>query len=344
MARLLTLGFENLGEMTLLDFSAITSDYYRIRRTTTARTGNSVLSFLGNAPYAMYALGAHPTELYGGFAFRYNASPAANSPILQLSNSSDGTLSQYMSINISNPSSTVYITRSGTTLATSAGNPTPANGVWAYCEFWAKPLNTNGRFVVKIDGATVIDFTGDTTNSQEYVAGCAFKSVMNSITADMQFDDIVLNDTSTSYNNTYPGIVRLLPIRASAAGGHADFDRAGVDFGSNFRQARDGRPESWLEGIADEYDLYDTDPVDLPVGATISNIVVQALAKANAGSAYIRPILNSNGSASEPSASTTLGTDWLLSQYAVPLDPQDSAAWTDADLATLEIGAKVKSS
>lgn len=344
MARLLTLGFENPHEIDLLDMNGITTGGKNcVRRSLTAYTGKMMMSILGNSEYTTYLIGANPTELYFGFAVKYPAAPT-NYNVVRIGTGDAGSeFATYLGVKLNGVSSTISAHRGATALATSAGNCTPAADTWCYIEVWVKPLNSNGRFVIKVDGATVVDYTGDTTADNEYCTGVRFFSTINSTSSSTDFDDIVINDTSGSVNNTYPGVIHLLPIFPNAAGSSTDFDRKGIDLSANFVQARGNRAESWLEGVADENDLYVVEAPTLPAGATITNVIVEALAKSGAGTGYIRPMVSSNATESE-SASMALGTGWTVKQNAWAVDPQDSAAWTEGDLDTLEIGAKVKSS
>jgi hypothetical protein len=337
----LTCGFENPNELLL--FSSVGVNWY-VGTSSSARTGLGVLAAVGNLPTIDYMIPSAPTGLYVGFAFRYLVNPNANELIFEFgTGAAAAEFGSTLGLQISTVGGTYSIKRGSTVLLTTG--TAPALNTWAYCEMWAAPANTNGRFVVKIDGATIINYTGDTTDGQEAIRGIRFHSSVNSsnFPSVFEFDDIVVNDNTGATNNSYPGVIRLQPIRPSAAGSNTGLTRAGINKSVNFAQVRDSEPASWVEGAADVYDTYDTDLVDLPSGTSITNIIVETVGKSTSGGSYMRQMLNANGTSAE-STSGLIGTGFTIKQFAWPLNPADSATWDEPDLSTLEIGVKVKSS
>lgn len=303
------------------------------------RTGNGMY-ILDGATYLRNDFGASTsnTELYWGFgicvpvldttafftAFTDDAGVYSNS--LKLALTVDGRIN---------------LLRTSTSLVTSAAGVIAVN-TWHYIEVWFKPLDSNGRAVVKVDGATVIDYTGDTTAEESYINAWEIRGV-ETYTASRRwtlFDDIVCNDTAGSVNNSFPGIVRLLPIRGHTDGTYGDWTRAGVDFGYDAAQTRNGAwGNSMLQtSSADQKITVDAEIPDLPAGATITNVILSVDARVEAGAGVIAPMIRS-GSTDSISADQTLRSTWKAYQYAWSVNPADSAAWEEADLATLEIGA-----
>jgi hypothetical protein len=76
---------------------------------------------------------------------------------------------------------------------------------------------------------------------------------------------------------------------------------------------------------------------DLPAGATIKNIVLSERARVQSGAGVVAPMIISNGTSSI-SADQNLVSAWRYYQYAWALNPDDAAAWDEADLALLKIG------
>ncbi len=217
---------------------------------------------------------------------------------------------------------------------------------WNYVECYIKPVNSgSGAITIKVNGTTVYTNAAVQTITNAFSQFTAIKFVGQTYGAQygyVYFDDIVVNDVSGATNNTWPGQVRLMPMRIKGPGDHAALSRGGVDLGYNNSQVREiFSALAWVEGVnTDDYDLYGIDAPALPAGATISNVVLQLHARAQAGGKSIKPILKSDATASD-GAATTLGTSWQVVQQAWALDPQDSAAWTAADLATLQVGVKI---
>jgi hypothetical protein len=94
--------------------------------------------------------------------------------------------------------------RNGTLLAT-AGSSTPDNG-WVYLEIRVLIADSGGRVVVKQDGTTIIDFTGDTRNAGNASANQVIFGGRNAIGTGQNWDDFVLMDsTGSAPTNTFLG-------------------------------------------------------------------------------------------------------------------------------------------
>ncbi len=301
------------------------------------RTGNGMYLLTGDSILRQDFGTGTKTELFWGFAMRVRT--LATMPFLYGYTDDPSVYTNYLGLRLATTGA-VELLRSGTLVIASDAGVISA-GTWHYFEVWMKPLNTNGRAVVYVDGVKVIDYTGDTTNEEEFFNAWALSGVEETLDlVPTAFDDIVCNDSAGSVNNTYPGMVRLLPIRPVAAGTHADWARGGVDLGTDVGQVRNGTFEFTMlqTANADKLVTFDPDVPNLPAGATITNIVLSVRAKVEAGAGVIAPMLISNGTESI-SADQTLLSSWRYHQYAWSVNPYDSAAWEEADLALLEIGA-----
>lgn len=276
------------------------------------------------------------TELFFGFAFR-TTSLFAGRVFFYAWTDDPGVYGNHLGLRLL-ATGAVEVVRSGTQIAVSAAGVVSTN-TWHYFEVWFKPLSANGRAVVYVDGVKVIDFTGNTQAEDTYINAYQFQGLEYGYNNIVAFDDIVVNDASGSENNTFPGMVRLLPIRPQDAGNYAQWDRGGVDLGSDEAQARNGTWEySMLQtSVADELVTFVPEIPDLPAGATITNVVLTARAKVESGAGVIAPMVRANGT-DDISADQTLLSSWRYAQYAWAVNPDDSAAWEEADLATLEIG------
>ena len=278
--------------------------------------------------------GTFPTELYIGIAF-YNGNYASYD-FIRAYTDDPGVFGNYLSVR-GIAGGYVQVTRSNTQIAISAAGAIVVD-TWQYMEVWMKPLDVSGRFVVKIDGTTVIDFTGDTTAEEAWINAIVFGAMSNSINARTFVDDIVVNDENGATNNTYPGQVRLLPIRPASAGNYAQWDRSGVDLGTDAAQVRNGYDFSMMQTtVADEYQTFVPDIPDLPAGATISNIVVRTKGKVEAGAGVMAPMIRQNA-VDDIGSDFTLSTGWLWTEETWDLNPDTGVAWVEADLADLEIG------
>jgi len=279
----------------------------------------------------------NPTELYFGFAFRQKKL-MNNDYSFYIYTDSPGVYSNFLGMWI-DEFGTVQIRRTGTEIARSRVQVVRPDQ-WHYFEVYAKPRNTNGQVIVKVDGAIVIDFTGDTTNDLEVINGYQFQGLHHTDPYLSSYDDIVVNDTSGSVNNSWPGIVRLLPIRPKAAGNYAQWSRGGVDLGSDAAQLRNGSFNFAMlqtSGSGNKA-TFDAETPDIPTNAIIKNITMNVKARMTSGSGYISPMLRSNG-VDSIGAAQTLVSGWKFFQKTWDKNPEDESSWIEADIANLEIGA-----
>jgi hypothetical protein len=279
------------------------------------------------------------TELYFSFAFMWKGAGVSNHGFFIVGT---GTVGSELGSTLSlrwNTGGTIAAYQTNTLVGTS-GVLAPNAETWYVVEGWMKPLNSGGRFVVKVDGVTGIDFTGDTTGGQEAIS--AVKFVSPNSTNYLWFDDFCLNSPSGSFNNSYPGLARLQPIRMHAAGDVTQLTRTGVDLGSNVAQARSPMVDSGLEGDVDEYDLYAVEVPDLPAGATIGGVHLLMSGKSVSGVGTIAGVIKAN--ATEATGDTqSLLTSGNVRCQSWGADPSDSGAWAEGDLSGLQLGVKIKS-
>ena len=298
------------------------------------RTGRGMY-VMNSTEYLQNLTADNPTELYFGFAVRFSALAAAT--FFVATNDTPGTFTNYCSLYL-NANGSISLNRVTTALATSPSALISAD-TWYYMEVWLKPLNSNGRFVLKVDGSIPLtcDVTGDTTNDLELISAYQFKGIAT--TTLTSFDDIVVNDASTGVNNTYPGMVRLLPIRGRSVGQYDQWVRGGVDLGSNPAQVSGGGFDfSMLQTPnADYKSTFVPDIPDLPAGATIKNVALSTKARVQSGAGVLANMLRANGTDSI-SADHTLTSSWKYYQDVWSINPEDSGAWAEADLANLQIG------
>lgn len=204
---------------------------------------------------------------------------------------------------------------------------------WVYMEIYYKPDPSTGRWIVKLNGTTVIDFTGNTGNAGN--VGPINLQGHNS-TGNLQYiyyDDIVINSSAgLAPNNTFPGQVRLYPLRVRGAGDLQQWTRKGIDLGFNHGQVREaGNGTSWLEDTTPgHYDLEYVDAPILPAGAVVVQVVEHVIARASAGGLSISGVAK-NGGAIADGTPTSIGTAWQCVQQIFPI----------TDVSSLQLGIKV---
>lgn len=219
-----------------------------------------------------------------------------------------------------------------------ADTPAPYNwDEWHYLEVHYKSDNSSGVFEIKVNGTLAASITGDTiVDGGVQPAYVNFNSGFNSA----YLDDLVINDTSGSVNNSWPGRVKLYPLRPNAAGDVTQLDRGGVDSGANWSQV-DEAPASDTDYVysdqVDEYDLYNFDTFTLPAGHEITNIIVVNDAYLIEGTGKLAGKIKSDGVEAQ-------GEDHILSNTAhaysdaFPVNPATGAQWDQTDVDNIQAG------
>lgn len=352
MARLLTAGAEEGSRrgmkdifITSSDNSGTSPDVYTAFSGVVApygvvpRTGDC---FYGtwSAEYLVASLPTGLTELYVGFAVwvpPFGTSPGGNTSGFYLTNPDCG-----LQINPSSAQIKAVYNNSGVTIGT-ASIPL---GQWAYVE-WHIICSTgsSGTSTVKVNGTQVINVTAARTCQN---AGNIDVVRMIGLNNNAQnswcfWDDIVVNSTSgSSPNNTFPGQVRLFPLRVRAAGDTQNFSRKGVDLGYNQANIREvGSGTSWVEdGTSSDLELAAVDAPQLPAGYSIVQVINDVHCRTQAGGANVTPTIKSSSTVSN-GTSTAVPPSWSSIQQTWTTDPATSAAWTNSALSSLQLGAKV---
>lgn len=228
----------------------------------------------------------------------------------------------------------------GTTLATSTA--TVSNARWRYLEMSGTIADSGGRAIVKLDGVTVIDFTGDTKNggTNTTIDTVKFGASNNNSNAPITWDDVYICDDTGLTNNTFLGDVRVQTLLPTGAGASTQFTPS---VGFNWDNVNDAPYVSTtynsdsVSGHRDTYAMGDL----LSGTGTIFGVqdVILAL-KSDAGAASIKAALKS-GATVYYDATINLGTSLAGSSAIREVDPATSAAWTPTNVNALEFGAEV---
>lgn len=230
------------------------------------------------------------------------------------------------------------LTRNNTELAVSTQTPFTVD-TWHHIEFYVYIADSGGRGVMKINGVTVIDYTGDTkpgTPSNVYILYLYGGTSVAHYT-----DDIIINDDGGSApDNTYPGRVRLFPLRPSGAGSYTQWDASA---GSNYdcvNEVPASSSDYVYTTVDNEIDSYALDNLSgLPSGATFKSVIVVAEALLDSGSKKLALGVRS-GSTDSFGSDKTIGVSYLPYYERFTTDPADSNPWTESDINALEVAIK----
>jgi hypothetical protein len=237
----------------------------------------------------------------------------------------------------------VVTSPSGTVIATSAAGVLDGN--WHYVEMSATINTTTGSVTVKVDGTTVISFTGNTKNggTSTNIDTLRFKTgryVANPI-ATISIDDLYICDGTGTVNNTFLGDVRVQSLLPNAAGSSTQLAVTGA--ANNYTAAGESPYNDATYNSSSTVGQRDTYALSDLVAGTAGVIGVQAVAhmqKSDSGVANAKVALKSGGSVYYD-ATQSLGTSVAAYSQVHETDPATSAAWTVAAVNALEAGMEV---
>lgn len=229
------------------------------------------------------------------------------------------------------------ISRFGTIIATGTLSFTPYQNKWVMLELHLLIADGTGVAQLKVDGNLDIDFSGDTKPSTSTtVERAEFWGYGASTTT--YWDDIAINDTDGSADNTWPGDGRVIAIKPDAAGDNIDFTPSA---GANYQNVDDVPPDGDTtyneSGSDDDYDLLNLEACGLS-GVTILGIDVKlTVRKTVANGDHMRAKIKTSGTEYNGS-DQDLATSYTRLVESWRENPYTSSAWVAAELDALQAG------
>lgn len=228
----------------------------------------------------------------------------------------------------------------GTQLATVAGLASLTNR-WVYYEVYYKCADSGGRVTVKMDGTTIIDFTGDTKNGATATDVTAVYFGGSGGSTSSFIDDVYVCNGLGTTNNTFLGELRVMPMLTTGAGSSTQWTPS---TGSNWDNVNDTNTDTTYNSSSTETqrDLYAM--ADTSVGTTVFGVQVQArMKKSDAGAASARTVIKSSSTVS-PGALRTLSASALNYTDVWEVNPATSTAWSQSSINALEVGVEIPTS
>ena len=288
----------------------------------------------GNS-YAEVDLSPSKAEIYGALKLSVASTNVQNKGVLAFYDSGGTTVIGSIILVWNSPNFTVRALRggqNGTTLAT--GSITFGADTVILLEFWYKPLNSGGVFQVKVNGTLDINYSGDTTDGLENVARVRYGYQAVNV-ARLNFDDMVLDDAN------WIGNTRIQKLQISGAGTTTEWD------------ASTGSPYQCIDEISyNDSDYVSTNVVNESLTCACANMTGN-VAAVKCLVLYGRMAYEGNptptkqklsirvneteyyGSDESPSLSFAKATPKMWE-----LNPDDAAAWEEADINAIEIGVR----
>lgn len=275
------------------------------------------------------------TSVYLGLAMYYTGQDY--SPRCMLFQSDNGSINQ---INVKWINVTTLAVQLNAVTVATAAYPFALN-TWYYFEVGVTVADAGGTCVVKINGTTVINYTGDTRNAGTTGMYDTFSLHFGGSNTAAIFDDLYICDgTGPAPYNTFLNEVRIYPLSPNAAGASTQFTPSA---GANYTTV-DELPYSSTDyvssgtvGNRDTYALSDLPATVGTIYAVQNNVIAK---KTDASNIAIKPAMVSGGTVYYGAATNLGGSDATLSDLRTA-DPATTAAWTATGVNSLEAGFEV---
>lgn len=225
------------------------------------------------------------------------------------------------------------------------------NNTWTLIEVHCIiATGATGTYELKINGTSVINATSQRTGQTnanmgsfvlQFMRGNAGGGSTNSYLA---FDDLRVNDTAGSVNNTWCGDESILLIKPNAAGDSTQFTRGGADSGSNYGQVDETPPNALTDYVYDTVvghtDLYNMSTVTVTSVSAVE--VIMQLQNPDGNGGTVNLVTKTGAGQSDGTAQAVTGVP-LYFKRLLEADPADAGAWSQAKIDALQVGPKVAS-
>jgi hypothetical protein len=281
------------------------------------------------------------TEVYVRFGF-YKDGPVNNFSYTRISFLNDGTTLAYFDIGSTSVQTPKAYVNAGL-VATSSRSL--VDDTWYLLEFYFKLDDAAGAMQSKINGVADIEYAGDTKPTTDAVFDTVrFKTQYN--TAYQYFDDIAINDTNGSVDNSWCGDGYVVALKPNAIGDVTGLTNSAGTTDANYTFVddipSDGDTTYVYSSTTDLYDLYNLTATSLPANTVVTRVWGEARGKdPDAGNVAIVMQAYPTTDLWESTAdSLTTAYAQVLGDYYTQ-NPATTDTWASTDLDNLQIGVKI---
>jgi hypothetical protein len=224
----------------------------------------------------------------------------------------------------------------GTTLTdTSVWNSFQLN-TWYLLEVYVKIADSpNGRVIIKLDGVTMVDFTGDSKPGADTTMDNIFIQFVGT-TGYCYFDDLGINNTSGGSDDSWCGDGKIVCLTPDGNGTYSQFIGSDGNSVDNYLLVDETPPdddtsyvETTVSGDKDSYEMSDY----TGVGRSILRVWTEARARDTvAAGGQIKLGFITDGSEYESSALSLLTTYSRVVGTGYTQNPYTVSGWAEADL------------
>jgi hypothetical protein len=311
---------------------------------TSSRFGNYALGLSSSNNLAIPAA----AKVTVGFA--YNLSSFATTAV-PISLWGDGGTTQHLTLTIET-TGVINLRRgtaSGTIIATGSAS-WPGLSQWRSIQIQATIADAGGTCIVKLDNATIINFTGDTKNGGTNTTIDRISPNVGGSSAPL-LDDLWICDgvdataTQGAPNNDFLGDIGVFPLHPNGNGNYSQLAGSDGNSTDNYLLVDESPPNTTdyvASATSGQHDTYTLQ--DLPSAAQ-SVIAVQPVviaSKSDTGAASIKTMLRETGGTNTTDTAAALSTSWAAYSGAIRgVKPSDGTLWAVSDVNALEAGAEV---
>jgi len=235
----------------------------------------------------------------------------------------------------------IHVYRGGTKIGETSGAGL-VNGVWAYIEAKFTINNSSGSVIIRVNENIVLSLSGIDTQDSANAYFNMFR--LGGIYSGYSYlDDMYMCDLTGSKNNDFLGDVRVDTLRPNAAGTYTDFTpSAGANYQNVDETCGPDNDTTYNEGAnVGDQDSYQMPDLPAPAGTTIYGVKTQATVRKTDAGVMKCKVLTRAGTTDDLGAELTLSDTYLTPFEIYEDNPDDSAAWEDADVNSMEPGVEI---
>lgn len=221
---------------------------------------------------------------------------------------------------------------------------------WYRIELKYYHTGVNSELDGKLDGTSFASTTSAPSGGT--VDRVAWGMASNNTSFDIYFDDIALNDSTGSFQNSFPGAGQIVHLRPNAAGDNSDWSNTYANVDEVTPDDATTIVASNTSGQIDDHNI--DEPIMISSDATISLVQIGVRFRIDVQTGadptfVLRVKASASGTVEESSTISPTLNSWQTNTVANPrnypftlydLPGASTTAWTQADLKTAQIGYK----
>lgn len=278
-------------------------------------------------------------EFYARFAIQYNS--VNQIPEFTWS-SAAGTVLGRWRINTSQ----VIECYTGTGTLVHTGSTVMQVNTWYIIELHVKIADAGGVIEYKIDGVLVSAFSGDTKPGSDTTVGQILLQKMGSFSTVGYWDDLALNDVAGGVDDSWCGDGHIYGLVPNADGDSSQWLGSDGNSTNNYLLVDEIPHNTDTDYVSSatsaDKDLYNVASIPtLPSNSVVKRVQVQARAREITADADSINLGVKSGSTEGWSGNIVVGTTYAAKSADFTTNPATSAAWTESEINSMQIGVKL---